>query len=129
MSAKKPFYVKFEVPSEIAEKAYELVRKVKDSGKLRRGTNETTKAVERGVAKMVIIAEDVDPPEIVAPLPLLCDERNIPYLYVPSKKTLGEAAGIEVPAASIAIIEIGEAKSLYDELVAVYSELKAKVKK
>ncbi|MGB9729088.1 MAG: 50S ribosomal protein L7Ae [Thermoprotei archaeon] len=129
MSTKKPFYVKFEVPSEIAEKAYELVRKVKDTGKLRRGTNEITKAVERGVAKMVIIAEDVDPPEIVAPLPLLCDERNIPYLYVPSKKTLGEAAGIEVAASSVAIIEIGEAKSLYDELVAAYSELKAKAKK
>ncbi len=129
MSVKKPFYVKFEVPVEIAEKAYELVRKVKDTGKLRRGTNETTKAVERGIAKMVIIAEDVDPPEIVAPLPLLCEERNVPYLYVPSKKTLGEAAGIDVAAASVAIIEVGEAKSLYDELVSAYSELKVKAKK
>ncbi|MEM1834113.1 MAG: ribosomal L7Ae/L30e/S12e/Gadd45 family protein, partial [Thermosphaera sp.] len=79
----KPFYVKFEVPAELAEKVYEAVKKVKETGgKIKKGTNETTKAVERGQAKLVVIAEDVDPPEIVAHLPLLCDEKKIPYVYV-----------------------------------------------
>ena len=58
----KAFYAKFEVPKEIAEKAYQLVQVARDSGKLRKGTNETTKAVGRGIAKLVLIAEDVDPP-------------------------------------------------------------------
>jgi large subunit ribosomal protein L7Ae len=112
----KPFYVRFEVPKELAEAAYEALRIAKDTGKVRRGTNETTKSVERGQAKLVIIAEDVDPPEVVAHLPLLCEERKVPYVYVPSKDKLGEASGIEVRAASAAILEPGEAKEMVEEI-------------
>jgi large subunit ribosomal protein L7Ae len=114
----KPFYVKFTVPQELAEKTYEAVKKTRETGgKVKKGTNETTKAVERGLARLVIIAEDVDPPEIVGHLPILCDEKKIPYTYVPSKKRLGEAAGIEVAAASVAIIDPGGAKELVEEII------------
>ena len=126
----KPFYVRFEVPPELAEKAYEAIKRARESGgKIKKGTNETTKAVERGLAKLVLIAEDVDPPEIVAHLPLLCEEKKIPYVYVPSKKRLGEAAGIEVAAASACIIEPGEAKALVDEIISKVNEIKAKAAK
>lgn len=123
----KPFYVRFEVPPELAEKAYEALKKAREtSGKIKKGTNEVTKAVERGLAKLVIIAEDVDPPEIVAHLPLLCDEKKIPYVYVPSKKKLGEAAGIEVAAASACIIEPGGAKDLMEEIIKQVNDIRAK---
>jgi len=122
----KPFYVRFEVPEDLAEKVYEAVRIARETGKIKKGTNETTKACERGLAKLVIIAEDVDPPEIVAHLPLLCDEKKIPYVYVPSKKKLGEAAGIEVQAASAAILEPGDASSLVNEIIEKVKELRAK---
>jgi len=123
----KPFYVRFEVPPELAERAYEALKKARETGgKIRKGTNETTKAVERGQAKLVLIAEDVDPPEIVAHLPLLCDEKKIPYVYVPSKKRLGEAAGIEVAAASAAIIDPGGAKELVEEIIRKVQEIRAK---
>ena len=127
MRMSKPSYVRFVEPPEIAEKAYEAVKKVRESnGKIKKGTNETTKAVERGLAKLVLIAEDVDPPEVVMHLPLLCEEKKVPYLYVPSKKRLGESAGIEVAAASVAIIEPGGVKELVDELIRAYNELKSK---
>ncbi|MCE4624492.1 MAG: 50S ribosomal protein L7Ae [Desulfurococcales archaeon] len=122
----KPFYVRFEVPEELAEKVYEAVAKARETGKIKKGTNETTKACERGIAKLVIIAEDVDPPEIVAHLPILCDEKKIPYVYVPSKKRLGEAAGIEVQAASAAIIDPGEAEALVKEIIEKVKELRSK---
>ena len=126
----KPFYVRFEVPPELAEKAYEALRKARETGgKIKKGTNEVTKAVERGLAKLVLIAEDVDPPEIVAHLPLLCDEKKIPYVYVPSKKKLGEAAGIEVAAASACIIDPGAAKELVDEIIREINEIRAKTGK
>jgi len=64
-------YVKFEVPKELATQAFEAVEMARDTGKLRRGVNEVTKAIERATAKLVIIAEDVTPPEIVAFLPVL----------------------------------------------------------
>jgi large subunit ribosomal protein L7Ae len=127
MRMSKPPYVRFEVPPEIAEKAYEAVKKARETGgKVRKGVNETTKAVERGLAKLVLIAEDVDPPEVVMHLPLLCEEKKVPYLYVPSKKKLGEMAGIEVQASSVAIVDPGEAKDLVDELIKAYEELKTK---
>jgi large subunit ribosomal protein L7Ae len=123
----KPFYVKFNVPPELAEKTYEAVKKARETGgKIKKGTNETTKAVERGLAKLVVIAEDVDPPEIVGHLPILCDEKKIPYTYVPSKKRLGEAAGIEVAAASVAIIDPGGAKDLVEEIIKQVQQIRAK---
>jgi large subunit ribosomal protein L7Ae len=120
----KPIYVRFEVPKELSEKAYEAVERARDTGKLRRGTNEVTKAVERKQAALVLIAEDVEPPEIVAHMPALCDEKGIPYVYVPSKRELGAAAGIEVGAASVAIVEPGEGADLVKEVSDRVKELK-----
>lgn len=120
----KPFYVKFEVSKEVTDAAYEALQIASRTGSVRRGTNETTKAVERGRAKLVIIAEDVDPPEVVAHLPILCDERKIPYVFVPSKAKLGSATGIDVPSASVCIIEAGEASELMKEIISRIEKLK-----
>lgn len=117
MTKDKPFYVKFEVPRDLVPKILELVQMSRTTGgKVRKGVNETTKAVERGEAQFVVIAEDVDPPEIVAHLPLLCDDKGIPYAYVPSKEELGKAAGLEVSASSVAVLDAGQAKSLLEAL-------------
>jgi len=113
----KPFYVKFVVPKEVADKAYQLVQVSRDSGKVRKGTNEVTKAIERGITKLVLIAEDVEPPQVVAHLPILCDERKIPYLYVPNKLELGKAAGIEVTCSAVSIVDGGEAAETLKELI------------
>jgi large subunit ribosomal protein L7Ae len=91
---------------------------------VRKGTNETTKAIERAQAKLVIIAEDVDPPEVVAHLPLLCEERKIPYVFVPSKEKVGGALGIDVGAASACIVKEGDATGLVKELVARIEQMK-----
>ncbi len=99
------------------EKILHAVEVARDTGKVKVGTNETTKAVERGIAKLVIIAEDVDPKEIVMHLPPLCDEKKIPYVKVKSKLELGRAAGIDVAAASVAIVEEGDAKKDIEEIV------------
>ncbi|RLF05805.1 MAG: 50S ribosomal protein L7ae [Thermoprotei archaeon] len=122
----KPFYVRFIVPPELAEKAYEALNVARETGSIKKGTNETTKAVERGLAKLVLIAEDVDPPEIVAHLPLLCDEKKVPYVYVPSKQKLGKAAGLEVNAASACIIDPGKAKDLVDEIIKQLQDIRVK---
>ncbi len=89
---------------------YELIEKARKTGKIEKGTNEVTKAVERGTAKMVAIATDVEPKEIVQHLPILCKEKNISCEEVDSKQKLGVAAGLSVGCASIAIIDVGDAK-------------------
>ena len=119
----KQFYVKFETPKEVTDRAFQVLQIAKDSGKIRKGTNETTKAIERGVAKFVLNAEDVEPPQVVAHLPILCEERKIPYLFVPSKLELGRTAGIEVGSAAITIVEPGEASEAIKGLISATEKL------
>ena len=120
----KPFYVKFEMPKEVADAAYEALQIAAKTGAVRKGTNETTKAIERAQAKLVVIAEDVDPPEIVAHLPLLCEERKIPYMFVRSKEKIGKVVGIDVSAAAVCIVREGEAEGLVKEIIARLGQLK-----
>ena len=89
--------------------AYQIVEKAKRTGRIEKGTNEVTKAIERGVAKFVVYAADVEPKEIVAHLPILCKEKGIPCVEVDSKQKLGIAVGLPVSASSIAVVEAGEA--------------------
>jgi large subunit ribosomal protein L7Ae len=121
----RPYFAKYDTPKEISDAAYEALRQSKQSGKVRKGTNETTKAIERGIAKLVIIAEDVEPPEVVAHLPIICDERSVPYVFVPTRANMGPALGIDVGAASACIIEAGDAQPLIDQVVSEVSKLKA----
>jgi len=120
----KPFYVKYEVPKEIADAAYEALQIAAKTGAVRKGTNETTKAIERAQAKLVIIAEDVDPPEVVAHLPLLCEERKIPYVFVPTREQIGKALGIDVPAAAASITKEGDATGLLKEIITRIEQVK-----
>lgn len=117
-------YAKFTLPKELANQVYEAVEMARDTGKLRKGVNETTKAVERASAKLVVIAEDVTPPEVVAFLPVLCDEKSIPYAFVNTKKELGTAAGIDVGTTAVAIVEPGNGKELIKNIATRLTELK-----
>lgn len=123
MSMAKKSFVSFEVPKDVAEKTYELVEIARDSGQIRKGVNETTKALERGLAKLVVIAEDVEPEEIVMHLPLLCKEKASSYIFVPTKQELGAAAGIDVPTAAVAITNEGKGKKELEDLLKKIKDL------
>ncbi|PIN99767.1 50S ribosomal protein L7ae [archaeon CG10_big_fil_rev_8_21_14_0_10_43_11] len=103
--------------NELTNKVYELLETTANTGKIRKGTNEVTKAIERSVAKLVVVAKDVDPKAIVAHLPLLCKERNIAYIEVPSKKELGASINLKVSCASAALVDEGDARKLFKEVV------------
>lgn len=120
----RPIYVRFETPNDLADKALQLIQVASETGKIRVGTNEVTKSSERSEAKLVVMAEDVDPVEILVHIPMLCEEKRIPYLYVPKKQRLGQSAGLSKSAASVAVVEAGEAKGLLDELAAQFPNLK-----
>lgn len=88
---------------------YQIVEKARKTGKVEKGTNEVTKAVERGTAKLVVYAVDVEPKEIVQHLPVLCKEKGILCREADSKQKLGISAGLPVSTSSVAVIEPGEA--------------------
>ena len=120
----KAYYVKFETPEELVSPILEALRVSATSGKVVRGTNEATKAIERGISKLIIIAEDVEPPEVVAHLPILCEEQNAAYAFVPSKQELGKALGIDITSAAAAILDSGDAQHIVDQVITSLSKIK-----
>lgn len=113
-----------QIPEELVKDVYKAVEAAAKTGKIRKGVNETTKAVEREKAKFVVIAGDVTPKEITMHIPMLCDEKNIVYATVPSKDELGKSAGIKVMTSAVAVVEEGEAKDLINKIVSKINELK-----
>lgn len=101
-----------EIPKEVVEKAYEAIEIARSTGKIKKGTNEATKAIERGVAKMVVFASNTSPKEVIMHIPLLCKEKGILCVEVPSREELGASTGIPVATAAVAIISEGESKSV-----------------
>ncbi len=119
-------YVKFETPGDVQAKALVVIEAAKNSNGVRKGTNETTKAIERGEAKLVVIAGDVDPEEIVMHLPAICEEHKIPYAYVNAKADLGKAAGLGVGTAAIAVTNPGAAEADLKEVISKLPKSEAK---
>jgi large subunit ribosomal protein L7Ae len=89
---------------------YEIIEKARKTGKIEKGTNEVTKAAERGTAKLVAYAADVTPKEIVQHLPIICKEKGIQCVEADSKQKLGLAAGIGVGCSAVAVIDLGDAQ-------------------
>ncbi len=104
------------VDKELADQALEVIEIARNTGKLKKGANEATKAVERGVAKLVVFAGDVSPKEIVMHIPILAKEKGIPCVEVGSKQELGAAAGIALGTSAVAIVGEGDAAKRIKEL-------------
>ena len=120
----KAYYVKFETPEDLVNPILEAVRVAMQSGKVKKGTNEATKAIARGTSKLIVIAEDVEPPEVVAHLPILCDEQGAAYAFVPSNQELGKALGIDITSAAAAILDSGDAQHIVDQVISSISKIK-----
>jgi large subunit ribosomal protein L7Ae len=116
-------YTKFNVSPELEKTQTEFLGKILKKGKIRIGANEATKAIERQTAKIIFIAQDVNPPEIVMHLPILCREKKIPYSYFKTKEELGKASGIKISTAAIAVTDEGDAKKELETLQKKTSEL------
>ena len=119
-----PVYVNFDVPADLKESAVEALEVARDTGVVKKGTNEATKTVERGNAELVYIAEDVQPEEIVMHLPELAEEKGIPFVYVDTQDEIGQAAGLEVGSAAAAIVDAGEAEEQVDDIASKLEELR-----
>ena len=114
-------HISFETPSDRQEQVYEMVKsRGKDErGRLKKGGNEVTKAAERGTAKMVVMAENVNPGELLAHIPMICKEKSIPFIYVEDQAYLAEAAGMTLGTrtAAIAVMDVEkEAEDKFKEV-------------
>eukprot|EP01111_Echinosteliopsis_oligospora_P018014 TRINITY_DN803_c0_g1_i1.p1 TRINITY_DN803_c0_g1~~TRINITY_DN803_c0_g1_i1.p1 ORF type:complete len:151 (-),score=45.93 TRINITY_DN803_c0_g1_i1:103-492(-) len=89
---------------EITAAILDLVNQANQYQQLKRGANEATKGLNRGKAEFIVMAADTEPLEILLHLPLLCEDKNVPYVFVPSRQALGRACGVTRPVIACAVL-------------------------
>jgi U4/U6 small nuclear ribonucleoprotein SNU13 len=106
----------------LTQEILDLVQQASHYRQLKKGANEATKTLNRGISELIILAADTEPLAIVLHLPLLCEDKNTLYVYVPSKMALGRACGVSrsVIACSITTNEasdlMGQIRALKDKV-------------
>eukprot|EP00051_Salpingoeca_urceolata_P006988 m.92478 g.92478 ORF g.92478 m.92478 type:complete len:130 (+) comp15068_c0_seq2:1264-1653(+) len=103
---------------ELTKQIVDLVQQAANYKQLKKGANEATKTLNRGISEFIVLAADTEPLEILLHLPLLCEDKNVPYVFVPSKQVLGRACGVTRPviAASVTVNEGSQLKSQIQSL-------------
>lgn len=104
--------------ADLTNSILELVQQAGQYKQLKKGANEATKTLNRGIAEFIVLTADTEPIEILLHLPLLCEEKNVPYVFVPSKAALGRACNVSRPVIS-ASVTTGESKELSSQITSV----------
>jgi len=104
--------------ADLTNSILELVQQAGQYKQLKKGANEATKTLNRGIAEFIVLTADTEPLEILLHLPLLCEEKNVPYIFVPSKAALGRACGVTRPVIS-ASVTTSESKELSSQIQTV----------
>ena len=120
--------------SEVSEKAfpladakmsqaiYDVVQQASNNKQIKKGANEATKALNRGIADLIVLAGDANPIEILLHLPLLCEDKNVPYIFVPSKTALGRASQVSRNVIALAVVQ-SDNKQLSNKVQSVKTEI------
>ncbi|KAJ7219514.1 putative SNU13-component of the U4/U6.U5 snRNP [Mycena pura] len=104
--------------ADLTNSILELVQQASQYKQLKKGANEATKTLNRGIAEFIVLTADTEPLEILLHLPLLCEEKNVPYIFVPSKAALGRACGVTRPVISCSVTT-SESKELSSQIITI----------
>ncbi|KAH1201534.1 H/ACA ribonucleoprotein complex subunit 2-like protein [Glycine max] len=118
----------------LCKRTLKLVRRAAEHKCLKRGVKEVVKSIRRGHKGLCVIAGNISPIDVITHVPILCEESDIPYIYVPSKEDLAGAGATKRPTCCVLVqtkpakgeIEQGEQEKLksdYDQVVAEVTEL------
>jgi U4/U6 small nuclear ribonucleoprotein SNU13 len=100
----------------------DLVQQASHYKQLRKGANESTKTLNRGISEFIVMAADAEPLEILLHLPLLCEDKNVPYVFVPSKTALGRACGVSRAVIAVSVTT-NEASELKPQIIALVNQI------
>ncbi|KAG7270581.1 hypothetical protein CRUP_000146 [Coryphaenoides rupestris] len=99
----------------LSKKLYKCVKKAAKLKQIRRGVKEVQKFINKGEKGIVVLAGDTLPIDVYCHLPVMCEDRSLPYAYVPSKLDLGSSAGSKRPTCVILIKPHEDYQEAYDE--------------
>lgn len=106
----------------LTTKILNIVQQANNHQQLRRGANEATKTLNRNQSELIIMAADADPLEIILHLPLLCEDKNVPYVFVRSKQALGRASGVQRSIVACSIVQ-SETSQLKPQVQGLHQEI------
>lgn len=90
---------------DLLKEVLDIVQQATNQKQVRKGANEATKTLNRGKSELIVMAGDAVPIEILLNLPLLCEDKNVPYIFVPSKVALGRACGVSRAVIACSIVK------------------------
>ncbi len=100
----------------------DLVQQASHYKQLRKGANEATKTLNRGISEFIVMAADAEPLEILLHLPLLCEDKNVPYVFVPSKTALGRSCGVSRPVIAVSVTT-NEGSELKPQIISLVNQI------
>ena len=106
----------------LATSILDLVQQAANYKQLRKGANEATKTLNRGISEFIIMAADAEPLEILLHLPLLCEDKNVPYVFIPNKAALGRACGVSRPVVAASVTS-NDASQLKNQIIAMRNQI------
>ena len=108
--------------SALTQQILDVVQQSQNLRQLKKGANEATKTLNRGISEFIIMAADTEPIEILLHLPLLCEDKNVPYVFVPSKAALGRACGVSRPVIA-ASVTTNDASSIKNQIYGIKDKI------
>ncbi|KAJ9108699.1 RNA binding protein snu13 [Naganishia onofrii] len=108
--------------AQLTNQILDLVQQAAHYNQLKKGANEATKTLNRGICEFIILTADTEPIEILLHLPLLCEDKNVPYVFLPSKTALGRACGVS-RAVIAASVTTNESRELNSQIIAVKNQI------
>jgi len=106
----------------LTTKILNIVQQAANYQQLKKGANEATKTLNRGLSEFIVMAADAEPLEILLHLPLLCEDKNVPYVFVRSKQALGRACGVSRPVIAASVTS-NEGSQLKPQILTVQTEI------
>lgn len=107
---------------ELAVKILDLVQQAANYKLIKKGANEATKTLNRGQAEFIVMAADTTPSAIIGHLPLVCEDKSVPYVFVPSKVSLGRACGVSRSVIACSVLS-QENSALQSQIHALRDEI------
>ncbi|EGW31627.1 13 kDa ribonucleoprotein-associated protein [Spathaspora passalidarum NRRL Y-27907] len=108
--------------SALTQQILDVVQQSQNLRQLKKGANEATKTLNRGISEFIIMAADTEPIEILLHLPLLCEDKNVPYVFVPSKAALGRACGVSRPVIAASVTS-NDASAIKNQIYAIKDKI------
>ncbi|XP_072978412.1 H/ACA ribonucleoprotein complex subunit 2-like protein [Typha angustifolia] len=88
----------------LCKRTLKLVRRASESKCLKRGVKEVVKSIRRGHKGLCVIAGNISPIDVITHVPVLCEEAEIPYIYIPSKEDLATAGATKRPTCCVLVL-------------------------